>query len=113
MSRKKKELEFWLYYEDPKTRFIRLGADLVNSKKFCKMSNGAQLIYIRMALFACGKSSFTFPFSVWQSFISKSAFSRAKQELIQNGFIRLTENGSNTRTPNRYEFCSDWKRQTN
>lgn len=95
---------------DQEKRFIQIGTSLLHSPKFQKLSIAARYLYFCMAMDAAGK--FGFSFSKCDSLrygFSYSTFLRAKNDLIESGFIRITQNGRISRTPNRYVFVLTWK----
>ena len=110
---KKVPLNFW---ETAKTgdeydvHFSRLGDSLLDSPTFCQLSNIARLIYFYMIRAAAGKREFTFSHSFYtRRGFAKKTVARVIEELENAGFIQVKERGKVTRSPNKYQFTSDWK----
>ncbi len=62
-----------------------------------------------MLLESGGKREFTFPRSKYSKLAGHDVFQRAKDELIEKGFIRVKQNNANLRKANIYEFSEAWK----
>lgn len=101
-------------------RFLQLGNSLLLShveketgketNPFVKLSPGAKILYLSMCMESGGHRSFRFPQTAAKKYgLPPSSFWRYVQELIREGMIKKNS-GKNTREPNDYEFCFDWKR---
>lgn len=90
-------------------RYIRLGATLMASEKMRSLSPSAFKIYCYMKIESGGKRSFTFPHAKYCSYMSKPTFIKAKQELIDKGFIEVIQSNKNLRKANIYAFSDRWK----
>lgn len=90
--------------------YSRYGDSLLDSPKLCKLNGIARLVYLYMVRAAAGKQEFTFAreFYIKRGF-SPPSVNRAIKELIEEGFICRKTSGKLTRTPNIYEFISQWK----
>ena len=90
-------------------RYIRIGNSqlLSNAMNKGNLSHAAFRVYIFMLLEAAGKREFTFPHSKYSRIISDGGFQKAKAELIEKGFIKITEKYK-TRS-NKYAFTDAWK----
>lgn len=90
-------------------RYIRLGATLMASEKMRSLSPSAFKIYCYMRIESGGNRSFKFPHAKYCSYMSKPTFIKAKQELIDKGFIDVVQNNQNLRKANIYAFSDRWK----
>ena len=63
-----------------------------------------------MLLESGGKKEFTFPRSKYSKLSGHDVFQRAKDELIDMGFIRVKQNNAIFRKAIFYVFCDEWKR---
>lgn len=113
-KRKENTTEQWLCGRNsvlggPGNHYIRLANSLINCRAFRDLSANAQLLYLRMCLYARGNFSFTYPRKEHSKDMTQATFEKCKEELIQKGFIKLERSGKCTRTNNVYSFCYDWK----
>lgn len=90
-------------------RYIRLGNSQMRHPTFLMLSDKAKVIYFNMLLESEGKREFTFPRSKYSVVAGHTVFQRAKDELIEKGFIKEKQNNANLRKANIYEFSEDWK----
>ena len=90
-------------------RYIRLGNSQLLHPSMIGLSDKAKVIYMYMLLESGGKKEFCFPRSKYKKICGNDAFQRAKDELINKGFIKEKQNNANLRKPNVYEFLADWK----
>lgn len=90
-------------------RYIRLGNSLLLHPAVMELSDKAFRIYVHMLLEAEGKRTFVFPRQTYKRLAGNTTFQRAKNELIEKGFIREKQCNRNLRKPNEYEFLEDWK----
>ena len=113
MSRKKDNFvpfpEYFTLTNGKEKRFIRKGASMMRSKQYIELSATAKVIFDYMALEAGREKHFIFPYSACEEQMSKNTFFRARNELIEAGFITVVENNANLRKPNVYSFSSKWK----
>ena len=100
-------------------RFIQVGNSLLLSHRdndtgketnnFIKLSSGAKLLYLAMALESGGRKQYEFPLKAAHKYgIPSTSLRRGVRELKEAGFIRY-QSGKTARLPNLYEFCLDWK----
>ncbi|MDY5576137.1 MAG: hypothetical protein SPF70_01465 [Lachnospiraceae bacterium] len=90
-------------------RYFRMGATLMASEQMRSLSPSAFKIYCYMRLESGGSRSFKFPHAKYRSYMSKPTFLKAKQELIDKGFIDVVQNNKNLRKSNIYAFSDRWK----
>lgn len=90
-------------------RYIRLGNSQMLHPATMGLSDKAARIYNYMLLEAGGKREFTFPRSKYSKLAGNDVFQRAKDELIEKGFIKVKQNNANLRKANIYEFSEAWK----
>jgi hypothetical protein len=97
-------------YEGRKTKdkHIRLTADMMLSKKYLELSDSAKTVYSYMKLYACGETIFEYPISLCLKYMSKPTFVRARNELIEKGFLEYEENNKFARIKNKYRLSSAW-----
>lgn len=90
-------------------RYFRMGATLMASEQMRSLSSSAFKIYCYMRIESGGNRSFKFPHVKYRSYMSKPTFQKAKQELIDKGFIDVVRNNKNLRMANIYAFSERWK----
>ncbi len=90
-------------------RYFRLGATIMASETMRTLSPNAFKVYCYMRLESAGKRSFTFPHTKYCSYMSKPTFYKARDELIEHGFIDIVQNNKNLRKANIYMFSDRWK----
>lgn len=90
-------------------RYFRMGASLMASEAMRSLSGSAFKIYCYMKIESAGNRSFKFPHAKYRSYMSKPTFQKAKQELIDKGFIDVVQNNKNLRKANIYAFSDRWK----
>jgi len=107
MSRKKAPFK---QYEGRKQndKHIRLTADMMLNEKYLGLSDSAKTVYTYMKLYSCGNTIFEYPGSLALKYTSKSTFLRAKNELIEKGFIDYEENNRFAKIKNKYRLCNGW-----
>lgn len=109
-----KPIKCWLSandgHESRTGGFVQVGMSLLQDEIFCSLSEGAQILYIRLGAIAKGKNFFECPQGLAKSWkISPSSFWRRMHELEAAGFITLDSSGKTTRTNNQYSFTQKWK----
>ena len=101
-------------------RFLQIGNSLLLSFKnkesgeeenaFLKLSDGAKVLYLCMAMESGGRRKFQFPKKAATKYrIAPASLRRHVDELVNAGLIKK-QSGKNVRLPNDYEFCFDWKK---
>lgn len=112
-KRKKGELNYWETAKDgePDKPFSRIGKSFIEHPKVKDLNHLAFRIYMCMCVKCKGNSEFEFTYSDYSGFASKGGFLKAKDELIEKGFIEEIQNNANLRQPNLYRFSSLWKRK--
>ncbi len=90
-------------------RYFRLGASIMASETMRTLSSSAFKVYCYMRIESAGKKSFKFPHTKYRSFMSKPTFYKARNELIEHGFIDIVQNNKNLRKANIYMFSDRWK----
>lgn len=90
-------------------RYFRMGATLMASEPMRSLSPSAFKVYCYMRIESAGNRSFKFPHTKYRFYMSKPTFQKAKQELIDKGFIDVIQNNKNIRKPNIYAFSERWK----
>lgn len=92
--------------------FIRLGTSQMMDEAMLSLTPGAFQTYCYMLNAARGKYEFIYPQSQYLKVCASQAFERRKKELIEKGFIRISENGSNiVGKSTLYRFSEEWKEQ--
>lgn len=91
-------------------RYFRMGATLMASEQMRSLSPSAFKIYCYMRIESAGNKSFKFPHAKYRSYMTKPTFQKAKQELIDKGFIDVIQNNKNLRKANIYAFSDRWKK---
>lgn len=90
-------------------RYIRLGNSQMLHGSFTNLNATAFRIYIYMKLESGGRPEFEFPHSKYRAFVSKGGFQKALKELVDAGFVEISEKNANLRKPNLYRFSERWK----
>lgn len=90
-------------------RYFRMGASLMASEAMRNLSPSAFKVYCYMRIESAGNRSFKFPHAKYRSYMSKPTFQKAKQELVNKGFIDVIQNNKNLRQANIYAFSDRWK----
>ncbi len=90
-------------------RYIRAGNSQLLHPQTLNLNHAAFRVYHYMRLESAGKRVFKFPKSKYIKFISADGFNKAKQELIEAGFVDEVENNANLRKANVYQFSERWK----
>lgn len=90
-------------------RYFRLGATILASESMRGLSPSAFKIYCYMRIESAGKREFRFPHIKYQSYMSKPTFFKARDELVEKGFIEIAQNNRNLRQANVYRFSEKWK----
>ena len=107
----------WLTAKPPgeiERRFIQIGNSLLLDPTFKRLSRGAQMLYLCMALESGGKSTFQLSKGAAKRKYgyAPTSFDRYRQELESSGLLRTVE--SETRgqyEANTYAFCDAWKQR--
>jgi hypothetical protein len=90
-------------------RYIRCGNSQMLHPAMRSLSANAFRIYLYMRLEAGGEREFVYTRSKYKDLCSNEAFQRAKNELIEKGFITVKENNAHRQKANIYEFSDKWK----
>lgn len=90
-------------------RYIRLGATIMASEAMLSLSSSAFRVYCHMRIESGGKRSFKFPYSKYKIFMTRPTFIKARDELVEKGFIDVVQNNQNLRKANIYCFSERWK----
>jgi hypothetical protein len=89
--------------------YIRLSKDMLLNKNFLSLSYSAFKLYTYMILWAAGRDEIEYAWSNAKKILkSSSTFDKAKKELIEKGFMKITRTSKCSRQPNMYKFISDW-----
>jgi hypothetical protein len=99
-------------YEGKKAtdKHIRLTADMMLSKAYIELSDAAKTVYTYMKLYSCGNDVFEYPISLGQKYMSKPTFLRAKEELIEKGFIEYEQHNQFCRSKNVFRLSGVWNK---
>ena len=108
MSRKKAPFHS---YEGRKSKdkHIRLTEDMMLNPNYLKLSSSAKEVYSYMKLWACGEIEFNYAISLALKYTSRNTFIKAKNELLEKGFIELVSGNKFAHIPNRYKFSTNWQ----
>lgn len=90
-------------------RYFRLGASIMASEAMLSLSSSAFRVYCHMRIESGGKRSFKFPYSKYKIFMARPTFVKARDELVEKGFIDVIQNNKNLRKANIYAFSERWK----
>lgn len=107
MSRRHKKLDVQLpYICNGGRKFVRIYDSLYHSRAFQTMTPSARHVYIDMLLAAAGRESFQYPQSAYKKIVSPDTFHKAKQQLIEHGFITEERYAASRNT---YYLSDKWK----
>lgn len=110
------ELRPWLSanIDNRDGRFLQIGNSLLCGKNsaFKKLTSGAKMLFLCMAMESGGKSEVAFSRSTAEKYgIGKNVLLRQIRELREAGFIDISENFSYQQfAPTVYRFTLDWKK---
>lgn len=90
-------------------RYIRMGATIMASGAMMDLSSSAFRVYCYMRLESSGRKDFRFPYSKYRAYMSRPTFLKARDELVEKGFINIVRNNRNLRKANDYAFSERWK----
>lgn len=108
----KKAFPFWNVDTEGNipTSFVQLDRTLLTSKRFLELSPSQRCTYIAMICVCQGHREFRFAENVAKQYgFAPSTLRRNVNALIEAGFVKRKRSGQNTREPNIYEFCADWR----
>ena len=101
-------------FEGREQSYIRLGASQLKDESMLSLTSGAFQTYVYMLNASKGKREFIFPKNQYTKLCGTEAFIRQKKELIQKGFIKISENGNNiVGKATLYAFSDEWKNTQN
>ena len=91
--------------------FVRVSFSLLRNPSFKSLSANAQVLYIRMMAEAKGKWEFQFPQRCYHGIMARATFQRAKNELIDAGFIEQmpTNKCDGLATTFRFDGHAKWR----
>ena len=90
--------------------FVALPRSLINHISFTSMHQSSKLLYIYMTDYARGRQEFTYPRRIFINLMSIETFRKAKNELIEHGFITVISEGGLYNNEAKYRFVSEWKK---
>lgn len=85
---------------------IKVGISLLQSKKFNKLTAGARILYLCMAMESCGRREFQFTHGSAKKYgLAKASYDRYVKELKKYGFISaVPDKDLRQYAPGRYRF---------
>lgn len=92
-----------------KDKHIRLTASMLLSDNYLKLSNSAKVVYSYMKLWACGENVFQYSQSNSNKYMSNKTYIKARDELIDKGFIEYVATNQFAHIPNSYKFSDKWR----
>lgn len=110
-------------FDGASSRHININYQLLMSPSFLSCSNNARLLYICMRTEQYGVNENQHPYKDNTKFVftakqydekyhittNKQSFIKARDELIEKGFIKCIEDNSHIRKANIYQYSDDWK----
>ena len=93
-----------------KDKHIRLTSSMLLSDNYLSLSNSAKVVYNYMKLWACGETIFQYPKSNAKKYMTEKTFLKAKDELIEKGFIEFISGNRYAHLPNTYKFSNKWNK---
>ena len=97
-------------------KFVPMYNSMLTNKNFISLSPLAKSIYIYMRLYSNGKMELDFPQRIYKNICSNGGFIKARNELVEKGFItyQYYESNQETTTGNyntkkiKYKFSDEW-----
>jgi len=86
---------------------------MLDDPAFKKLLSSAKVLYLYMKMWACGQDTIKYAASMAKDFMSSKTFIKARNELVDKGFIdwpnrhRSQDKGEVA----EYEFSSRWSKQ--
>lgn len=113
MAKKPSPIPFWgtATSDGFERAYIRIGSSLLHHEAMMKLPSNAFRLYVYMTLECRGYQDFTMPHSRYKKFMSKPTFIKARDDLVQAGFIEITEKNGNLRKPNKYRFSKRYREE--
>lgn len=91
-------------------KHIRITKDMMLSEVYMNLSYSSKMVYNFMKLWSCGKLEFKYSWSLASKYIgSNVTYIKAKDELIEKGFIECIRTAKCSRHPNMYRFIHNWQ----
>jgi|GEM_PF-3523361 len=99
----------------PTDKHVRLTRSMMLSPVYMELSSSAKELYSYMKLWACGNTEVEYAASMSNKYMSKNTFFKARDELIDNGFIEYPNRhcARDKREVARYEFSAKWLNKAN
>lgn len=91
-------------YEVGYIRILSIQLECMN-----ELSASAFRLYIMMKSYAKGDTEFNYPYRIHKNLFSKQTFIKARQELIDKGYIEPFASHKTMRTENVYRFSGKWR----
>ena len=95
----------------PDDKHVRITKSMMDDTQFKMMSSSAIVLYLYMKGWAVSRDTVTYSASMASSFMSNKTFIRARNELVEKGFIEHT-NAHLTKAKNQagmYKFSTRWR----
>ena len=112
MATKKKITPFLLYEgRCADDNHVRITEDMLLSPAFLGLPSGAKTLYLYMKAWAHGRESVTYAATMAGAFMAKPAYYRARDELINAGFIYWVNKAAASCQKNEtsiFEFVDTW-----
>mgnify|MGYP000006498539 CR=1 FL=1 len=91
-----------------KERYVSVAETMILHKRFMKLSANAVKLYLYMKYWSAGIEEIEFSATLAKEIMSKPTFFKARDELVKNGFLEITNNGKFNHTTNKYKFSAKW-----
>ena len=94
----------------PDDKHLRLTKSMLDDPAYKSLSSSAKVLYSYMKMWACGRDTVIYSVSMAKDFVSKPTFIKARDELIDKGFLEYTNKhrARDMREAAEYEFSSRW-----
>ena len=96
-------------------KIVGLCLSQLMSEAWGNLTGNARNLYIFMRLQYNGSNEYSFNFNRglyekrYKLYSGGRQFNKDRQQLIDNGFIRIVEDGTTTRTKTKYAFSDEWQ----
>lgn len=110
MSSRKKKIPFH-GYESTKDEdnFMRLTKSMMTSQIYYSLHDYSRTLYNYMKLWAMGKPTVEYSQTMAKEYLAKNTFYKARDELIEKGFLGYEVHNRYGHKSNVYKFSGEWR----
>lgn len=115
MPRRRNKTPFKPYERVTERQGYEVGYIRLVSLQLCcmnELSANAFRLYVMMKSYAKGNEKFQFPHRIYKNFLTTPTFAKARDELVEKGYIEPFTSMANLRKENSYMFSSKWRERS-